>query len=72
MYDKTKIDLPASIVARANASIYDYHKGRKSLDGDFIASVFDAQARCELEMSKLNHWPDKNPVIGIVYWECEK
>lgn len=66
MYDKKIINLPESVIDKANMSIYVYHKGRKSLDSQFINDVFDAQARCELELSKLNHWPENSPIIGVV------
>ena len=65
--------LSNKIVDRANASISEYHIGRKALDHNFIFSVFNAQATVELELLKLQYpkqavkWPnDGYAVIG--YW----
>lgn len=66
-------DLNKSIIDRANADIVAYHKGRKSVDDTFVVSVFEAQARVELEMKKMANpginvnWPEHNPVCGFIY-----
>ena len=64
--------LDRSIIDTYNTSIIDYHKGRKSLDFDFLKAHALAEARVMLEFKKKQNpgqpvsWPDKCPVIGFV------
>ena len=53
--------------------IYNHHKGRQSLDADFICKIMGDpvhQILEELERKypdkKILRWPEKNPVMGMV------
>ena len=81
--DKYNIDqlknIPAATVERANASIIEHNKTKKSFDSVFAISVIDAQYRCELELQRLKnpeerhvYWPETNPVIGEIDEKCPR